>query len=195
MDEIAAAVRVVRDTWSETSGGGELAVLHCVSSYPVSPAEASVRAIETLRDELDCTIGYSDHTSGLEAAQLAVALGARIVEKHFTLDKDYSEFRDHALSADPPELRELAERLRLTSELLGRPGKVVQPSERDSVAALRRSIVAAGDFPAGHVLADGDLTWTRPADGLPPGSEDVLLGHALAHDVRFGEPLRESDVV
>lgn len=192
--EITAAVSVVRAAWAENSAGGELAVLHCVSSYPVAAHEASLRAIETLRAELDCTIGYSDHTGGLDAAPLAVALGARIIEKHFTLDKNSSEFRDHALSADPHELRELARRLRLAAELLGSPGKDVQPSERDSVSALRRSIVAAADLPEGHVLAEGDLTWTRPADGLPPGREDVLLGRSLVHDVRFGEPLREADV-
>jgi N,N'-diacetyllegionaminate synthase len=191
LDEIRESVRVVRDAWGSD---GELAVLHCVSSYPVPPEEASLRAIVTLQAELDCTIGYSDHTVGLDAAPLAVALGAQIVEKHFTLDKNYSEFRDHALSADPAELRELVARVRVASELLGGAGKTLQPSERGSVSALRRSIVAAADLPAGHVLAEADLTWTRPADGLPPGSEDLLLGRSLIRAVHFGEPLREADV-
>ncbi len=192
--EVEQAVALVRREWDAHGVGGELAVLHCVSSYPVEPPEANLLAIRALGSSLDCTIGYSDHTAGLDAAPLAVALGARIVEKHFTLDKDFSDFRDHQLSATPDELRKLVSRIRTASAMLGSEEKTVQPSERDALPALRRSIVAAADLQAGHVVTDEDLTWVRPGGGLAPGQEERLLGRRLVRAVRQGEQLGSSDV-
>jgi N,N'-diacetyllegionaminate synthase len=189
LEEMTRAVERLR-----SAGVGELAVLHCTSSYPAPAAEANLSAIRSLAKQLGCTVGYSDHTLGDEAALAAVAAGARIVEKHFTLDKDYSTFRDHALSADPAELRELVARIRRVEELLGRPDKRLQPSERETAEAARRSIVAAVDLPAGHTLALADLTWLRPADGLPPGQEAQLLGRTLRRRVSRGEPILTRDV-
>ncbi len=153
----------------------------------------NLRAIATLAAELDCAIGYSDHTVGVDAAPLAVALGARVIEKHFTLDKRYSDFRDHELSADPPELAELVRRVRLAETLLGTATKEVQPSERPGVVALRRSICALRDLPVGHVVTAEDLTWVRPGGGLRPGEEDVLLGRRLRRAVSAGEQLGVAD--
>jgi sialic acid synthase SpsE len=171
-----------------------IAILHCVSAYPTPPEQANVRAVRALAQRFDCTIGYSDHTVGTEAAVLAVALGARIVEKHFTLDKHYSEFRDHQLSADPPELAELARRIRLATTLLGTGVKTPQPCEAAGREALRRSIVAGTHLPRGHRISLADLTWIRPGGGLPPGEEHQLVGRVLTRNVAFGEPLRASDV-
>ncbi len=97
----------------------------------------------------DWTIGYSDHTLGIDAVVLAVAAGARVVEKHFTLDKQYSDFRDHQLSADPAELGELVRRIREAETLLGDAQKRVQPSEEAGVSAFRRSVAARATFPRG----------------------------------------------
>jgi sialic acid synthase SpsE len=195
--EIEAAVATVRATWAEcgVDGAGRLAVLHCVSSYPVAPAEANLRAIEALRALLDCEIGYSDHTTGLDAALLAVALGARLVEKHFTLDKAFSDFRDHQLSATPAELEQLVARIREAESMLGRPAKDIQPSEQEGRILYRRSAAAAADLRKGHVLAPADVTWLRPGGGLAPDEEQRLLGRALARDIAAGEQLRDSDVV
>jgi sialic acid synthase SpsE len=165
-----------------------------VSAYPTPPEEANVHAVRTLRERFDCCVGYSDHTLGTEAAVLAVALGARIVEKHFTLDRHYSDFRDHQISADPAELAELVRRVRLASTLLGDGATRPQASEAAGREAFRRSIVAAADLPAGHRLTASDLTWIRPGGGLPPGSEDRLLGRTLVHPVHFGDRLTLSDV-
>ena len=170
-------------------------VLHCVTSYPAPEAEVNLRAIGLLAERLPgCTIGYSDHSDGLDAAPLAVACGARIVEKHFTLDKAFSAFRDHALSADPAELRELARRIRAAETLLGKREKDVQPSETEARTAVRRSIAAARALPAGHVLTEADLVWTRPADGLRPGEEAQVLARPLRRAVAAGEHLRADDV-
>jgi sialic acid synthase SpsE len=176
--------------------GIDVAVLHCVSSYPASDEEINLRAIGVLAKLLPGrAIGYSDHTVGLDAAPLAVACGARIVEKHFTLDRKFSDFRDHALSADPEAMHEVVRRIRAAETLLGNPAKEVQPSEVDAHVALRRSIAAARGLDAGHVLVEHDLVWTRPADALQPGQESLVLGRALRRAVVAGEHLHSDDVV
>ena len=104
LDQLREAQAVIAGARGEPVAR-DLAILHCVSSYPVPPAEANLAVIPRLREALGCTVGYSDHTLGIEAAGVSVALGARIVEKHFTHDRNHSDFRDHRLSADPAELR------------------------------------------------------------------------------------------
>lgn len=113
-----------------------LAVLHCVSAYPTPGDQAELRAISLLACMACCEVGYSDHTIGIDAAPLAVALGARIIEKHFTLAHDYSDFRDHQLSATPDEMTELVRRIRQAESMLGEPVKRVQPCELDNMLAF-----------------------------------------------------------
>lgn len=194
VDEVAAAVARVRGQWARLEHAGDLAVLHCVSAYPTPAHEAQLRAIPALADRLDATVGYSDHVTGIDAAVAAAALGARVIEKHFTLDKNYSAFRDHQLSADPAEMRALVERVRAIEPMLGDGVKAIQPSERANQSAIRRSIAAAADLPSGHVLGGADLIWIRPGTGLAPGQEHLLIGRALVRDVRAGAQLSPSDV-
>ena len=186
LEDVARAVEVL---------GPDVALLHCVTSYPAPENEINLRAIGVLAERFpSATVGYSDHTPGLDAGPLAVACGARIVEKHFTLDKHFSAFRDHALSADPPELHELVRRVRAAEALLGEARKSVQPSELEMRTAVRRSIAAARPLPEGHVLSAGDLIWTRPADGVRPGKEASFIGRRLQRAVETGEHLRLEDV-
>lgn len=173
--------------------GADLAFLHCVTSYPTPPEEASLLAIRDLAT-LGVTPGYSDHTLGIDAAVLSVALGARIIEKHFTLDKQFSDFRDHQLSADPQDLAQLVDRVRLAEKMLGR-GKAVQPCEQALAVAARRSIVAARDLPAELTLTWADLDWTRPGGGLAPGNEALLLGRVLRQAKRAGEMILRDDLI
>jgi len=194
LDQIRKSQRFIEERWREFGVTQELAVLHCVTSYPTPPEQANVAAVPYLAAELGCIVGYSDHTLGIDACVAAVALGARLIEKHFTLDRAYSDFRDHQLSADPTELAELVQRIARVQVLVGTRAKVVQPAEAAIGPLVRRSIVAAGDLAAGHRLDWNDLTWIRPADGLPPGDEDKLLGRTLKRAVVFGEPLLPSDV-
>ncbi|HXN33598.1 MAG TPA: N-acetylneuraminate synthase family protein, partial [Polyangiaceae bacterium] len=154
----------------------DVAFLHCVSAYPAPPEQVNLAAIPLLRERLGCTIGYSDHTLGVEAALASVALGARIIEKHFTLDKHFSDFRDHQLSADPDEMARIVKHIRAVERLVGKPEKRVQPAEEAVVSVARRSIAAAADLPRGHRLAIGDLTWLRPRNGLRPGDEEQIVG-------------------
>jgi sialic acid synthase SpsE len=118
----------------------------------------------------------------------AVAMGARIIEKHFTLDKRLSDFRDHALSADPRELSELTRRIRLLERSLGTFDKTIQECERAAVPSVRRGIAASRDLKAGHRLSRGDLVWLRPSGAFVPGQEHRLLGKRLRVAVRSLEP-------
>ena len=188
LDELRRAKALIEAHWHERGLNPGLAILHCVSSYPAPREEANIGAISTLA-ELGVTVGYSDHTIGIDAAVLAVARGARIIEKHFTLDRNYSEFRDHQLSADPAEMRSLVQRVRQAEVLLGKGTKMLQPSEIKNLMAVRRSIVGVRDLSKGWVLEPGDITWVRPAGGLPPGSEAAILGRRLRQDTPAGKPL------
>jgi len=189
-----AHVRRIAAFARDAGAGGRLAFLHCVCAYPAPPAEVHLRAIPVMERELDCPVGWSDHTLGPEACLAAAAVGARILEKHFTLDKNFSAFRDHQLSADPAEMRQIVDGVRRVEVLLGSPEKRVQPSEEPNLRAARRSIAAVADLPRGHRLRPEDLIWVRPAIGLPPGEEQRLLARALTRDVAAGEAITERDV-
>lgn len=186
----AAAERVHRGR----PAGAEWAVLHCVTSYPAPDEQANLAAIPRLKAALGCEVGYSDHTLGVEACVAATALGARILEKHFTHDRNASDFRDHKMSADPAELADLVKRVRRVEAMLGSGQKVVQECEKPFLGPARRSIAAARDLPAGHALTAADLVWLRPAGGLKPGREGELLGRKLAKAVGRGEPLTAAHV-
>jgi N,N'-diacetyllegionaminate synthase len=180
-----------RDAWRKHGiESGELALLHCVSAYPTPEESAGLAAIHELR-ALQVTPGYSDHTLGIKVAELAVAAGARIVEKHFTLDKAQSSFRDHQLSADPSELRELVAAIRRVERILA-PADGADDANR---VAARRSIAAARSLAQGTVLRDADHTWLRPATGLHPGEEAQLVGRTLRCDVAAGRPILPEHVV
>lgn len=181
-------------TFLRDHGAADLAVLHCVSAYPVEPEQASLRAIPFLAEHLDVVVGYSDHVVGPKAALAAVALGGRIVEKHFTLDKALSNFRDHALSADPDELGRLITDIRELEAMLGEYGKEVQAAEATDLVKIRRSVVAGRDLERGHTVSREDLLWVRPGGGLEPGDERLLVGRKLRRDVAFGERLAVGDV-
>ncbi len=187
LDEVAAAVARVRTAQRAVGTTADLSLLHCVAAYPVPPEQANLRAITALRERFpDCTIGYSDHTMGDDAAVAAIALGARIIEKHFTIAHDHSDFRDHQLSATLDELRQLITRVRTTESMLGSGVKQPQPCEEQGRVAFRRSIAAAQDLPAGTVLAREHLTWVRPASGIPPGYEHEVIGKVLREPVPKG---------
>jgi sialic acid synthase SpsE len=194
MGQVTAAKQCVETVWRSRGIQQELAILHCVSSYPAPPEAINLAVLPRLASELGCTIGYSDHTDGIEACVLAVALGARIIEKHFTLDKHYSDFRDHQLSADPAEMKRLVADIARAETLLGRPEKRIQPCEEAVAKVARRSIAAITDLPAGHVLTRDDLMWIRPAGGVKPGQEATLLGRRLRRAVQAADQLLPGDV-
>lgn len=183
---VGAAVDFVRKVWRAKGFHQELAMLHCVSSYPTSPEKANLRAIERLK-RFDVTIGYSDHTIGTTAAVAAVTLGARIIEKHFTVDKNYSSFRDHQMSADPAELKQLVEAVDQVQHMLG-SGNIDQAATGNELTGkIRRSIAASRDLSSGTPLSASDLCWVRPGNGIAPGDESRVIGKRLKQPVKLGE--------
>jgi sialic acid synthase SpsE len=136
--------------------------------------------------QLGCDVGYSDHTLGIEAAILAVACGAKVIEKHFTLDKHHSDFRDHQLSADPQEMKQLVSRVREAVTLLGNGKKTVQSSEQPIAAAVQRRIVAATDIECDTIIEFKHLNWVRRPDGLTAGQEHEVLGRSTKVHVLEG---------
>ncbi len=186
LDEIAAAKQTVQSIWRNRGLEQSIALLHCVSSYPTPAHEVNLAAIRTLKHAFQCTVGYSDHTLGIEASVLAAAVGARIVEKHFTVAKDYSDFRDHQLSADPQEMATLVRRIREVERMVGNGAKIPRTCERDGIRQLRRSVVARRDLLVGTVLGEQDITWMRPGGGVAPGQERILLGRTVAVHVTAG---------
>jgi len=171
--EVAAAIETIH-----RAGNRDVAVLHCTSDYPCSAADVHLRAMTTLREAFGVPVGYSDHTLGYEVSCAAVAMGARILEKHFTLDKKLPG-PDHAASLDPEELRVYIRAVRNVEAALGSPRK--QPTAADERTAMvaRKSLVASRDLPIGHRLRETDLSLKRPGTGLPPMMWDAVLGRTL----------------
>lgn len=191
--EISRTKDFVEEIWHENGIEQELALLHCVASYPTPPNDANLLAIRQLQ-ELGVTVGYSDHTIGTEAAVLSVALGARIIEKHFTIAKNYSDFCDHQLSVDPQELVQLVQRVKEAVEMLGDGEKRLQDCEKKIIDKARRSIVASRNLDRGTVLTWDDLTWVRPGRGLAPGQEGAILGKVLTKPIQHGEMILVDDI-
>lgn len=167
---------------------GRFALLHCVSCYPAPLELANLRAIETLRRRYDAVTGFSDHTTSAETGAWAVAAGAAILEKHFTLDPQ-AEGPDHAMSLDPTGLAEYVERVRLVERVLGSGRLGMAAAEADVRRVARRSVVAACDLAAGTRLTAEMLVTKRPAGGIEPERLDELLGCTLRRDVRCDTPL------
>lgn len=190
--QVRRSKAVIEEIWEKEGISGGLALLHCVVSYPTEPQDAHLTAIHDLK-ALGCSVGYSDHTIGIDAAVLAVAMGARIIEKHFTIDKNHSDFRDHQLSADPQDLTELVRRVEEAQVFLGEGEKRVLDCEKGN-KGVRRSIYAERDLEAGHELTPGDLICLRSTEGIPSSEFDAVVGKQLLVSVKQGRLLSMSDL-
>ena len=153
----------------------KISVLHCTTAYPTPLDQANLRAIVTLHEELSLPVGYSDHTTGLQASLAAVALGATIIEKHFTLSRD-QEGPDHRASLEPDELRELVRGIRETTTALGTGVKAPQEAELANIPIARKSIVASKPIEAGEVFSAENLTTKRPGTGISPTKWHEIIG-------------------
>jgi sialic acid synthase SpsE len=188
LDEVEAAIRAL-----ESAGlpRREVTLLHCTSLYPAPPATANLRAIAAMRAATGCAVGYSDHTLGDHIAVAAVALGATVIEKHFTLDRTLPG-PDHRASLEPAELKAMIARLRETAAALGDGVKRPQPDEWETARLVRRSWHLRRDLPAGRSLVADDLVLTRPAAGLAPDAPPIA--RRLVRAMRAGDPVRAEDV-
>jgi N-acetylneuraminate synthase/sialic acid synthase len=180
-------VRRAYDTVAEHNG--QVALLQCTAGYPAAWDELDLRVITTYRELFpEAVVGFSSHDNGIAMAVAAYVLGARIVEKHFTLNRAMRG-TDHAFSLEPQGLRKLVRDLRRTRVALGDGTKRMYPSEAAPAMKMSKKLVAARDLPAGHVLGEEDVAAKSPGDGLPPYELERLVGRTLRHPVIADEPL------
>ncbi len=168
--EIREAINVLRENGSE-----DIKLMHCNTQYPTPFKDVNLRAMETIKKETGCQCGYSDHTLGIEVPIAAVAMGAPIIEKHFTLDRTMSG-PDHKASLEPEELRLMITAIRNIEESLGDGKKKVTDSERENIAVARKSIVAKRNINKDELFSEENITTKRPGMGISPMKWNSLLG-------------------
>lgn len=195
--EIQEALDVVartREVHGHTASMAErVTVLHCTSNYPAEPDELNLRAMQTIAEATGLPVGYSDHSLGIAVAPAAVALGAQVIEKHFTLDRALPG-PDHRASLEPDELTEMIRNIRTVERALGSSEKRPSESELKVRAVARRSVAARGDLPSGHVLSMSDLILLRPGTGIEPRDMERLVGRRLERALKAGDLFVWSDL-
>lgn len=173
MDDISAAVSVLLKYGVKRE---QITILHCNTEYPTPYEDVNLRAMNTIKDEFNVNIGYSDHTKGIEVPIAAVALGASVIEKHFTLDRNM-EGPDHKASLEPDELKAMVSAIRNIEKAVGGDGtKHVSESERKNITIARKSIIAARDIKKGELLTEENMTVKRPGTGISPMRWEEVIG-------------------
>ena len=181
MDEIEAAIKVLKD-----NGTTDIKLLHCNTEYPTPFEDVNLKAMQTMRDAFDLEVGYSDHTKGIEVPVAAVALGATIIEKHFTLDRNM-EGPDHKASLEPNELKAMVSSIRHIVDALSSGDKTPSPSEKKNITVARKSIVARIDIKMGDVLTEENITVKRPGTGISPMKWHEVIGTKAVRDFQEDE--------
>jgi N-acetylneuraminate synthase len=184
LEEVRVALAAV-----EQCGRVPIALLHCVSNYPAPAAGCNLRAMATMQREFGVPVGFSDHTLGADVALAAVALGACVLEKHFTLDRNLPG-PDHEASFNPTQLAEFVRSVRAVESALGNGVKTPLPAEAETAAVARKSVVAACDIPAGAKLTTDVLACRRPGTGIPPTQLETLIGRSARAAIAAGAMLR-----
>ena len=183
LPEIEEALQVLENGGLKRS---DIIVLHCNTEYPTPMRDVNLRAMLDIRDRLGVAVGYSDHTNGIEVPIAAVALGAEVIEKHFTLDKTLPG-PDHKASLEPQELKAMVDAIRNIESALGDGKKKVTDSERPNIIVARKSIVAARAIKAGEVYTEENVTVKRPGNGISPMKWDDVLGKTAPRDFEYDE--------
>lgn len=162
----------------------KLSFLHCVSDYPVKFKEANLLSVKFLSKRLPLTIGYSDHTIGKEASLIAVSLGAKIIEKHFTLSNNFSKFRDHKISLNPTDMSQLVTSIRKTELMLGKEEKKIQKSELKNLNLIRRSIYSAGNLDKNSIIKENMIKVLRPGNIYEPNDFKKILNKKINKKIK-----------
>ncbi len=189
LGEVERAVDAVR-----TECNDQIVLLHCISIYPPEYETIHLRNIETLQRAFDCPVGFSDHTLGTAIPLAAIALGACMIEKHFTLDQDMSGW-DHAISANPEQMRTIVGEGKNIITALGNSRRSVSDAEMEKRKKFRRSLVARQALGKGHVLSESDFDAKRPGTGVAPDEIQYVVGRTLAVDVAEDQVLRWSHLL
>jgi len=183
MGEIEEAISTIKATGNES-----IILLHCVSNYPAAIEDTNLKCMATMQQAFGLPVGYSDHTLGIVAPLAAVALGAIVIEKHFTLSKKLSG-PDHFYALEPQELKAMVENIRTVEKLMGSPTKQPTKAELESRKLGRRSIFAIRNIPTGTTITREMLAILRPATGLQPKFIDVIVGRRAKKDIKQYEPI------
>jgi N,N'-diacetyllegionaminate synthase len=181
LDEVQVAMDVLKE-----NGAGEITLLHCTTQYPTPYADVNLNAMLTLKNKFGCKVGYSDHTPGIEIPVAAVAMGASVIEKHFTLDRNM-EGPDHKASLEPDELKSMVTAIRNVESAMGDGVKRPAESELENMAVARKSIIAARDIEKGEALTEENLTTKRPGNGISPMRWNEILGKTAIRDFKEDE--------
>jgi N,N'-diacetyllegionaminate synthase len=190
LQEVADAIRVIVESGTTRE---KIIVLHCTTEYPAPYADVNLKAMATIKNEFNVAVGYSDHTPGIEVPVAAVALGASVIEKHFTLDRGLPG-PDHKASLVPSELKEMVAAIRHIELALGDGVKAPAASELKNIAIARKSIHVARELCRGHVLTEDDLEMKRPGDGISPMKMSEVVGRKLRRDVATDTKLKPEDI-
>lgn len=178
LGDIEEALRVLEESGTNRK---DITLLHCTTEYPAPLCDVNLNAIKILQQAFGVDVGYSDHTEGIEIAVAAVALGATVIEKHFTLDKTLPG-PDHKASVEPDELKSLVHAIRSVEEALGDGIKRVTASERKNLSIARKSLVASSRIRKGEVFTEVNVTVKRPGNGISPMRYDEVIGRIAAKD-------------
>lgn len=178
IDDISAAMNVLLSNGVKRD---QITILHCNTEYPTPFEDVNLSAIQQIKDEFQVAVGYSDHTKGIEVPIAAVALGATVIEKHFTLDCHMAG-PDHKSSLEPNELKEMVSAIRHIEQALGDGHKTVSPSEQKNIAVARKSIIAACPIKKGEILSEQNMTVKRPGTGISPMRWEEVIGTKAIKD-------------
>lgn len=178
LNEIQDALNVLKDC--------DVSLLHCTTEYPCPYDNVNLNAIDTLRKEFKLEVGYSDHTQGIEVPIAAVAKGATIIEKHFTLDRNM-EGPDHKASLEPNELKQMVTSIRNIEKAFGNGTKEPQECEKKNIEIARKSIVAKINIKKGEIFTENNLTTKRPGSGISPMKWDFIIGKTATKDYQEDE--------
>lgn len=188
LDEVREASEAMRE-----AGAREIIFLHCTSNYPCRIAEVNLRAMNTMAEDLGTLVGYSDHTLDIQVPVMAVAMGASIIEKHFTLRRSLPG-PDHASSLEPGELARMVKAIRKAETILGSSYKKPNPSELSTMTVARKSLVTTIPIKAGERFTASNIGIKRPGSGLPPKLFDRLISQISTRDIPAGRAITPDDV-
>lgn len=191
MEEIAEALSVLQ---SAGTSKGNITVLHCTTDYPTAMCDVNLNAMLRIASELDVAIGYSDHTLGIEVPVAAVALGAEIIEKHFTLDKSLPG-PDHKASLEPDELKAMVKAIRNIEVAMGSAEKKPTEAEKKNMLLGRKSIHLSHDLPLNHTITVSDIEMKRPGDGISPMRMEQVLGKKTTRALAYNHKLSWEDLL
>lgn len=190
LEEVMDAVHILVEAGTEKE---KITVLHCTSNYPTAMNEVNLRSMIYMKDKLGVKVGYSDHTLGIEVAIAAVAMGACVIEKHFTLDRNFLG-PDHKASLQPGELIDMVKSIRNIEDALGKYSKEPAESEMVTRNVARKSIHLKNNLSVNHILTFEDLNFIRPGDGISPTFYKKVIGKSINQNFTSGHKLKWNDI-